>query len=232
VSIVGSFFFLKGAAIVWTIVISLGVLVAIFFLKVKLINIYLKQCKYPNEFLSVLGHLKLMDDIEINWSIEGASNSNYLTNQFLEDNNLATEIGKKKASIPVAITMIFISLGLLGYVSQTDWNGKSLLMGLIIVTTIFWFYMLAKGQRQKNDHEPILIFSKKGFLLNEMNIKWDKIKTWEYKAGNSESKGFMIIYYQNLNNVDEELKVQLDDLNIDRIDFLLLMTHFKTKYGS
>jgi len=233
VCIAGSFFWLKGTALALTIIISLSVLIAIFFLKVKLINIYLKQCKYPNEFLSVLDQLKLMDDIQINWNNDGARNSSHLTVQFLEDNNLATEIGKRKTSIPFALTMVFFSVGALVYFGQKDLKeGKELLMGLLIVSLLMSFYLLARGRKQQNDNEPILIFNEKGFFLDDNKIQWDKIRFWEYKDGHNEGKGYVIINYESSNNNHEELKADLDNLNIDRIDFLLLLTHFKTKYGS
>jgi hypothetical protein len=41
----------------------------------------------------------------------------------------------------------------------------------------------------------------------------------------------MVITYQNLNGEEAPLKVDLSKLNIDRIDFMLLITHFKAKYG-
>jgi hypothetical protein len=233
VCIAGSFFWLKGTALALTIIISLGVLIAVFFLKVKLINIYLRRCKYPNEFLSVLDQLKLMDDIQINWSNDGVRNSNDLTDQFLKDNNLATEIGKKKASIPFAITMVIFSTGGLVYFSQKDLNGgKELLMGLLTVSLLMSFYLLARGRKQQNDNEPILIFNRQGFFFDDIKIQWDKIRFWKYKDGHNDSKGYIVINYESANNSNEELNANLDDLNIDRIDFLLLLTHFKAKYAN
>jgi hypothetical protein len=139
---------LKGTALALTIIISLSVLIAIFFLKVKLINIYLKRCKYPNEFLSVLDQLKLMDDIQINWNNDGARNSSHLTAQFLEDNNLATEIGKRKTSIPFALTMVFFSVGALVYFGQKGFKrGQGTVDGPLNSFTAHVVLFIGKGQK-------------------------------------------------------------------------------------
>jgi len=233
VGIFGSFFFLKGIALIVTIISLLAVLTTIFFLKVRMINFYLKRCQYPNEFLSVLEQLDLMEDLDINWSKDGARNSDHLTEQFLTDNKLPTEIGKKKISVPFAIIMCIISVGLLVYFNQDNSiKNKPVAMLPALAVLAMSIYLFIRGKKQQNDNEPIVIFGDKAFLLEENKLPWEKINFWEYKKGENDSKGYVLISYQDANNMLQELKADLDLLNIDRIDFLLLMAHFKTRYGS
>jgi len=234
VGIFASFFFVEGVALAITIISFLAVLVIIFFLKVRMINFYLKRCRYPNEFLSVLEHLDLMEDLEINWSNEGARNSNLFTQQFLDDNKLPTEIGKKKISVPYAIFMCFTSIVLFIYFTQDNSiKNKNVVMLAPLALLGMSIFLLIRGKKQQNDNEPILIFGDKALMLDENKLPWEKINFWQYKEGNKDdSKGYVLISYQDANNVLKELKADLDMLNIDRIDFLLLMSHFKAKYGS
>ena len=63
-------------------------------------------------------------------------------------------------------------------------------------------------------------------------IPWPEIYDWAYAVGNRSSPGgYMISYYDDDGSV-QQAKVSLLSLNIDRIDFLLLMAHFKGKYGA
>ena len=233
VSFIGSFFFLKGTILVITLVASLGVLVAIFFLKTKLINYYLKRCKYPHEFLSVLDQLELLEDLQINWSNDGVRNSNHLTNQFLEDNSLVTEIGKRKLSFPFIIFMCFGSaIGLAYFGNMDPFPGKAALIAILITCLAFGLYLAARGRKRSNDNEPILIFNEKALLFENENMEWNRIDSWRVKDGWGDSERYIIISYKDANNSGQELKIPLHNLNIDRIDCLLLLTHFKTKYGN
>jgi hypothetical protein len=233
VGIFASFFFVEGVALAITIISLLAVLVIIFFLKVRMINFYLKRCLYPNEFLSVLEHLDLMEDLEINWSNDGARNSSLLTQQFLDDNKLSTEIVKKKISIPYAIFMCIMSFGLIIYFSQDNSiKHQPIVMLAPVGLLAMSIFLLIRGKKQQNDNEPVLIFDDKAFMLGEDKITWEKINFWKYKQGSRDSKGYVLISFQDTNNNLQELKADLDLLNIDRIDFLLLMSHFKTKYDS
>lgn len=231
--IIGSFFVLKGTTLVITIIALLAVLVAIFFLKLKLINFYLKRCKYPYEFLSVLDQLKLMEDLQITWSPDGAGNSNHLTKEFLDDNNLVTEIGKVKSNSFVLITLPFASLAALGYVGYMDaFPQKSVLMVLLALSLIFGFYVLARARNRSYDRQPVLIFNEKALVFEDRKIAWNQIDSWKVKDGRGESERYILIYFNEAGNALQEIKVPLHELNIDRIDCLLLLTHFKSKYGS
>jgi len=232
-----SFFTLKGGTLIITIALLLTLIIVAFFIKLNLINIYLKKCKYPFEFLSVLEQLELTKDIQINWSedlINGPQRSQLLTQQFLDDNNLATEIGAKKINLPFALIMIGIAvIGLIYFSQNISFKGKPIIFISLTILLISSIYLRVKEKKQLNDNEPILLFKDKGLLLNDTLYRWEKIKSWTHKnRGASEhSEGEIIIIYESQNNESEKIKADLNKINIDRIDFMLLLTHFKAKYS-
>lgn len=230
-----SFFTLKGETLIITIVLFLALLIVAFFVKLNLINLYLKSCKYPYEFLSVLEQLELTKDVQINWGedlINGPNKSQLLTQPFLDDNNLATEIGAKKINLPFALIMIGISIvGLIYFSKQFSFQDKPIILISLLLFLITSIYLWTKGKKQFNDNEPILAFKDKGLVLNENVYQWENIKKWVHKDGGENSSGEMVITYGTTNGQAIEIKADLNKINIDRIDFMLLLTHFKTKYG-
>lgn len=233
IGIIASCFTLKGIALVITIIALLCVIAALFFLKLKMINFYLERCKYPYEFLAVLDQLKLLEDIKINWSPDGARNSNHLTKQFLDDNNLVTEIGKRKLNFPAMALSLIACLGCMIYLGYQDhFQGKSTVIAILTIFLGVNIYLLARGRKWSNDEEPLLIFNEKEISYEGNKIGWDRVDAWKVKDVGGDSQRYIIIKYNDASNVSQELTLPLHQLNVERIDCLLLLTHFKSKYGT
>jgi hypothetical protein len=93
---------LRGGSLAIGILTVVILFVVAFLVKLRFINYYLKRCKYPFEFLSVLKQLGLTKDLEVNWSEELANVpvKTYLkTQEFLADNHLAADITSKRHGI-------------------------------------------------------------------------------------------------------------------------------------
>jgi hypothetical protein len=229
-----SFFNLKKERLVIAIVLLLILFIAALFIKIKLINLYLKKGKYPYEFISVLEQLGLTSDLQINWSedlINGPKKDRLATNEFLEDNKLATDFGVKKVYRPIAV--IFLGISILGFAyfnQKFTFKNNPVLLGGFLLLIFIGIYSLIKRRESKNDNEPLLSFKEKGLLVNENLYPWNKMKTWEYKEGGRGSVGKIIISYA-ANDKEEKITIDLDTIKIDRIDCMLLLTHFKAKYG-
>jgi hypothetical protein len=232
-----SFFLLKGEMLILTIILFLALMIVAFFVKLNLINLYLKKGKYSYEFLSVLEQLDLTRDIQINWGEDlmyGPNKSELLTKEFLEDNNLITEIGAKKINITFTSIMSFILIAL-PIIGIVYFNKKFtfqerpsifILLGILLISSL---YSLTKNKKRQNSEEVILAFKEKGLLLNGNLYNWISIKEWKHKVGSEHSSGEMQITHGSFEN--EKIKANLDEIDIDRIDFMLLLTHFKAKYG-
>ena len=232
--IIASFFLAKREYLVFIIVSLCALMVIAFLLKLNLIRLYLKKCKYPYEFLSVLEQLKLTNDIQINWGdlINGPEKSQLYTQQFLEDNNLATEIGeRKKNPIPLVLMLVGSSLfGLLYFSQKTSLKSQPvifIMLGLILFSGL---YLWSKAKKTENSDSPLLLFTGKGLTLDGITYHWNNIKTWIYEGGGENSKGQIVISYENAGGGYSLVNADLDLLNIDKLDMLLLLTHFKAKY--
>ncbi len=197
------------------------------------INIYLKKCMYPGVFYSVIDKLGLTEKIEISLTDELLNEiykPNYSTNQFLNDNNLKTEIGSKKIKLPFIGLSIGLGIAALYYIGEKFTFQDN---PLIFVTPLLFIginiYLWTKGKKQQNDDEPIAFFRESGLMLFNTELTWKDIYDWHYQSSDKSSK-IVINHYDGSKNIHETI-ADLSHLDIDKINFLLLMTHFKGKHG-
>ena len=91
--------------------------------------------------------------------------------------------------------------------------------------------MWTKGKKQQDDTEPIVRFTEKGLFINDGILDWKDIFDWDYEAGGkNESSRIRINFYDKEKNIFETV-ADLGKINCDKIDFMLLLTHFKAKYS-
>jgi hypothetical protein len=237
-ALVFSLFSLRGGGTI-ELGVSMGaclvLIIAAFFLKLKLVNFYLKRCSYPYEFLSVLEHLGLMGDLEINWSDDlrdGPDRLQMQTGQFLKDNHLATDIGARMLSRSLVLFVWFAILFASVYVREDYLSEDDPLFFIIpSLIAIAGFYQYINSNKTKNDPHPVLSFTEKGLIFDKSLYEWSSIQDWNYIRGRKYSDGRMEIAYIDENNSEDMIVADLDDLKIGHIDLLLLLTHFKAKFG-
>jgi len=165
---------LKEVALVIGILTVITLFFAARFIKVRLINLYLKKCKYPFEFLSVLEQLSLTKDLQINSEFD---KSQLETEQFVADNKLTLDIGKSAS----------------------------------------------------NYHQPIISFKEKGLFLDSEQYDWTNITEWGFIDSDTSAGRMEITYHKN--NPPKKLIIDLNRNYVNRIDLMLLLAHFKAKYG-
>lgn len=206
-----------------------------FFLRKLIINIYLKKSLYPGAFYSVLDKLGLTRNLEITLTddlLNEIYKPNYSTNQFLTDNNLKIEIGAKKIQLPfIAISIGLGLVGLFYFGQKFKFQEKPIIFIMLLLFIAMNAYLWTKGKKQQNDNEPIAFFKDSGLELPDTKLNWKDIYDWSYQAGGkNESSKIIINYYDSDKNIQETV-ADLSQINIDKIDFFLLMTHFKGKHG-
>lgn len=206
-----------------------------FFFRKLIINIYLKKSLYPGAFYSVLDKLGLTRNLEISLTddlLNEIYKPNYSTNQFLNDNNLKTEIGAKKIQLPFIVLSIGLGLiGLFYFGQKFKFQDKPIIFVMLLLFIAMNIYLWTKGKKQQNDNDPIAFFKDSGLELPDTKLNWKDIYDWNYQAGGkNESSKILINYYDSAKNIQEAV-ADLSQINIDKIDFLLLTTHFKGKYG-
>lgn len=85
-------------------------------------------------------------------------------------------------------------------------------------------------------YEPVIQFTEKGLLLRDRLYAWTSIRQWKVTGERKHttfpyySLGSMQITYEK-DNQSQTVAVNLNNVLIDKIDFLLLLTHFKAKYS-
>ena len=223
----GKFFILE-------LLIAIPFLLAFFF-RLILINFYLKICKYPVVFLAVLDKLNLSNNLDIKLSEQAEKDfykPTYPTDSFLLDNNLITKIGPKKSeSFYIWITITIILIGLSQLASKTKFLQYPFPFISLLITLIICLYFLAKKKKQIDDINPLVQFTEKGICIKDDWIDWKNVFDWNYVPG---CKGFsdqiIISYYDPDKNMLAK-EIDLGFINSNKIDFILLLTHFKAKYS-
>jgi hypothetical protein len=224
----------EGKWLVLEALIFVPFILAFIFRKI-IVAVYLKKTAYPGVFYSVLEKLGLSQNLELSLTDELLSeiyNPAYSTSQFLNDNNLKTDIGKKKVQLPLLPIITVAGLAGLFFLAQRIAVQRKpfvFIMGAIFIAANI--YTWVKEKKQQNDNEPIVQFKKTGLELPAQKIDWQSIYDWQDHASDkNEARGILINYYDEEKNI-REAAVDLSAIDIGKIDFLMLMTHFKGKYG-
>lgn len=204
--------------------------------KLQFINFCLRHCKYPYELFSVLQQLELTDNLELQGPDGLASRpdkSQFSTKEFLEDNKLKCEIERRNKRFPFALAGIMMTSSMLIYFAQVVAFGEKpflfVVIGLVLVFNVY-FWIRTKDNNSERDRQVVLIFSEKGLQFDGLLYKWEKIQKWIVKGQTEHSYGKMNITYRKNESETTELAIDLNSVKIDRIDFMLMLTHFKAKY--
>lgn len=223
-----------GKFLVFELLFAIPFLLTFFFRKFLIIQ-YLKKSKYPGAFYSVLDKLGLIQNLEIDLTDELLNEiykPGYPTGEFLDDNNLITEIGEKKIQLPFIKICIGLSIvGFFYFGQKFKFQEKPSLFISLIIFLIMNVYLWTKGKKQQNDNDPVVKFTDKGLYLNSQMFDWKSIYDWSYQAGGKNRSDSVIINFYDKDQNIQEVIANLSIINTDKIDFLLLMTHFKGKYG-
>ncbi len=223
-----------GKILVFEVLIAIPFLLAFFF-RMVIINIYLKKCKYPVPFLAVLDKLGLAKDFDINWSADAEKDvvkPTYSTETFLTDNHLITEIGAKKLKPPSFHISIGAALVAFFFLGRTyTMQQKPILFGSILFFLVVNIIGGLKGKTKQNDSSSTVRFTDKGLFVNDEFFDWKDIYDWNYTVRGKTSPNQMIINYYGQDRNIQEAAINIDEINTDKIDLLLLLTHFKAKYG-
>jgi hypothetical protein len=211
------------------------VFILTFFFRNLIINHYLGKSKYPGVFYSVLDKLGMTNNLEISLTDELLNEiyqPNYSTNEFLNDNNLNPTVEKKKFSIWIVIFTIGSAIGLIFLNRKVMFRDQPFLFIGLAIFIIIAFYIWRKKMRQRDDDPAYARFTEKGLYINDDMIDWKSIYDWSYEPGHQKNDAGKIVinYYDKDKNI-QEIDASLSSMNTDRIDFLLLLTHYKGKYG-
>ena len=233
-----SLYYLEGLKFISAISILIFLHLTNQFLKsyffVKIIN----KCKYPFELNSLIEQIGIGKRImiqQITFRKESIKNRGSETQEFLKYNFLTPEIWENSTRNlkGIIISLIILLLCWFFYLNkyfdqiQNQWAiGLTALFFIIIAFT----YRAIKLRSKSNKPEPVIIFTESEFIFYSKKVKWSLINDWNLVSGREYSRGQIVIGYQDSNR-RKELIAELDNLNVKRMDMLLLLAHFKFKFG-
>ena len=84
------------------------------------------------------------------------------------------------------------------------------------------------GNNDLKTHYPFLDFLNNGLVYDKATIPWTDVIDWNLIIPKRDPTGFTLTYYNEKRDI-QQLDIPLS--GIDTIDALLLLTHFKGKYG-
>lgn len=146
------------------------------FSRMLLIKWYIRNGKYPFEFVVLVENLQIVRSIDIDLAVyerKYAQLPFYSTEEFLRDNSLLPRVYSRNGNIAVVFTDDMI-------------------------------------------------------IVNTFSYSWDLINDWTFKAGGEDGYDSMLLHYR-VHDEAEYLEINLNELDSDRLDFTLLLIHFKGK---
>lgn len=217
-----------------------AILFLIYFFQNKIIHFRLQHSKYRNLFYQVIDKIHLTENVPLNYNYQPALPEKEIAprtkavfaDNFIKENGLNTQVGKKKIQEGIlwSMVLIFILLvALLRYFFDLDANNTTLLFILGLMCIAFCY--LFGNYNLTGPGDIRLEFKEDGLVMGEKKIAWDKIIDWQYNRRDATNNSSISIYYFNTFLDVECDTVELFQLNIRKIDLVLLLTHFKEKYG-
>jgi hypothetical protein len=222
---------LKGMNVNIPLMVVSLLFICCFFIKNVLINQFLKKAKYPGIIFTVLTKLNdtATSNIELtNDLLNDICKPAYDQKQFIDDNNLKTEIGKSKFELPSAAFALIFSVALFVFVSSTTRFTKEPLfylgcLGLLIGNAYYFF----SEKKRYNDKTPIVRFEEKGIYLQDEFIDWKSIDDWKFVSGGKYTRAKVILSYNDGRQDTKEATIIPEELSADYVDILMLLSFYK-----
>ncbi len=186
-----------GKILIFELLFSMPFILSFIFRQV-IITQYLKKSKYPGVFFSVIEKLGLTKNTELNLPdhlLDDMYKPSYSTAQFLNDNNLKTEIGLKKVNTPFEILILMLSIIAFFYVGEKyTFRQNPVAFIVMLILIVISGILLVKNKSQENDVNAVLKFTEKGILSQNNSYDWKNIYDWSYKP---EGRGDSVVIIIN-----------------------------------
>lgn len=85
--------------------------------------------------------------------------------------------------------------------------------------------------RWEKENSSVITFTENGFCTKSLNCSWREIIDWKVKSATRLEQEKVKIQFQNANNNIQEIIIESDYSTTDAIDLMLLLAHFKGKFG-
>lgn len=169
-------------------------------------------------------HGKMTDPAGMNDHAE-IDSPEYLTDQFLTDNKLDTDIGPRQARLGRVVIMFVPTIGFFIYCLLSDnmYSGMEILIGGIVMIQLL---VLSKMKRKARNSQALVRFMPAGLQYEGTLISWTTIDQWEYIRDAHHHHGIIMIRHSDPHQIMQLTSIDLATLHTNKIDFLLLMIWF------
>ncbi|HTN35611.1 MAG TPA: hypothetical protein VL053_00975 [Arachidicoccus sp.] len=216
-----------------------GVLFLIYLFKDKIIQFRVGRSKYRNLFWQVIEKIHLTENVVMEDTVQPGNQVTRLTGEtsegidnFIKENGLSTRVGKRRTQEFLIWTVIILFLLVIISVRQfftMDGSNTTLLLILGIMCIAFGY--IFGNFRFGNVKEISIEFTQKALVIKDKSISWNSVIDWQYNRRDVTNNASITIFYFNTFLDVESINIELFQLNIRKIDLVLLLSHFKEKYG-
>lgn len=221
----------------WLLGLS-AILFLIYFFKNQIIAFRLQHSKYRNLFCKVIEKIHLTENISMNTTVmpymgmEDPRKGTGTADDFIKENGLYTQVGKGRTQerfVWGTIIFFMITTVLASKFFRFGADNTTLLIILGIMFITFGFLFGNYGVSKTKDIS--IEFTKETLNINQHEIAWTNVIDWQYNRRDSTNNASISIFYFNSFLDIESETIELFQVNIRKIDLVLLLTHFKEKYG-
>lgn len=212
-----------------------AVLFLVYIFKDKIIYTRLKHSRHKRLFWQVLEKIHLSENILLEQpkeQVQTAMENHQGIDSFIRDNNLNTRVGAKRthdyiiwATICAFLVGVFV-LNQLFSLAASD----TALIAILGFMCIAFGYLFGNYNFFRSGGIA-MEFTPDALLVHDKVISWDKIIDWQYNRRDVTNNSSITIFFFNTFLEVESIRVELFQLNIRKIDLVLLLSHFKETYG-
>jgi hypothetical protein len=212
-----------------------GACIVLFFFRSLLVTRALKTSQHPGLLYALLEKTGLTQRLDLSLS-DGMLDEIYKptcsTEEFLLENHLTADIQERPPSVlDLWIPMIMGTAIIILLSSRLSSQQRILLFILGPIAIVAGIYLWKQSQNSYSP-EPKLKFTDKGlWLATGETLSWKDIYDWHYEPGRKTTSEKMIINYYDQDRNIAESSILITELKADKLDILLLLTHYKGKYG-
>lgn len=212
-----------------------GILFLVYIFKDKIIYSRMRRSRYRNLFWQVLDKIHLTENILLEQPMDNEMSLQVAPegiDGFIRDNSLNTRIGTRRthdylilATIGVFLVAVYGANQLLG-LNASD-TALIAILGLMCIA----FGYLFGNYNFFRSGGTAMEFTPEALLVQNKELGWDKIIDWQYNRRDVTNNSSITIFYYNTFLDVESIRIELFQLNIRKIDLVLLLSHFKDTYG-
>ena len=202
-------------------------MVAGYYCRPRLVNIFLKRTEFKFEFIAVLQQEGLLRNTLVSYGNE-LQRSDPRTSEFINTNNFKTQIGQTSSKLYWSLAVLIIGgagilfLDLRKYKIELIFAAIALL-GMILLKIIY-------PAKAKNDSNPFLGFDETGLEVNGIKYPWPAVISWAYEP-DDDRDGTLCVLYKKADDINAQIRIDLASTNTSVTALTLLLIHFKKYYG-